>query len=268
LRRIVEAGVDEVLVVAFHASDRRVDDVNGCAALLDDAVADTLDGGLAGFGVAHDAALADVEAAGFELGLDEDDGFAMPWRFRSAERGDDGWKDESGGDEGDVHREEDRWGRTAGEEFGGSEEAGVGSLAQGDSGIVAKLLGDLAVAGVDGEDCGCSALQHAIGEAAGGGADVDAREAGERDGPVFERAFELETAAADELEIRAEEADDRVGWDGGAGLVDPLFAYQNAAGEDESLGSFAGGSVAEVDKEFVEANLFDARFRRGHHAMG
>ena len=46
--------------------------------MFGDAVADALDGGLAGFGVADDAAFADVVAAGFELGLDEDDGFALP----------------------------------------------------------------------------------------------------------------------------------------------------------------------------------------------
>ena len=38
------------------------------------------------------------------------------------------------------------------EEFAGGEEAGVGALAEGDAGVVAELLGDLAVAGVDGED--------------------------------------------------------------------------------------------------------------------
>ena len=83
--------------------------------------------------------------------------------------------------------------------FAGGEEAGVGALAQGDTRVVAKLLGDLAIAGVDGEDAGGSALQHAVGEAAGGGSDIDTGEAGERDGPVFEGALELETAAADVL---------------------------------------------------------------------
>ena len=47
-------------------------------------------------------------------------------------------------------------------------------------GVVAELLRDLTVAGVDGEDGGGSALQHAVGEAAGGGADVYAVQAGER----------------------------------------------------------------------------------------
>jgi hypothetical protein len=104
-----EASVEEVLVVAFHAADRRVDDVDGCAALFDDAVADTLDGGLTSFGVADDAALADVEAAGFELWLDEENGFALPGIFRTAKRCEHGGKNEGGRDEGDVHGEEG-WG--------------------------------------------------------------------------------------------------------------------------------------------------------------
>ena len=76
-------------MVAFHASDGRVDDVDGCAALFDDAVTDTLDGGLASFRVADNATLADVETAGFELWLDEENGFALPGLLRSAEGEDD-----------------------------------------------------------------------------------------------------------------------------------------------------------------------------------
>ena len=174
---------------------------------LEDAVADALDGGLAGFGVADDAALADVAAAGFELRLDEDDGVALPGLIGSAEGCEDSGQDEGGGDEGDVHGEEGWEGLWRREEFAGGEEAGVGALAEGDAGIVAELLGDLAVAGVDGQDgCG-AALQHAVGEAAGGGSDVDAGEAGEVDGPVGEGVLEFEAAAADVFEIGAEEAD-------------------------------------------------------------
>jgi RNA polymerase sigma-70 factor, ECF subfamily len=101
-------------------------------------------------------------------------------------------------------------------------------------------------------------LEHAVGEASGGGTDVDAGEAGERDGPVFEGSLELEAAAADVFEVGAEEADDGVDGDWGAGLVDALLAYEDAAGEDEGLGSFARGGVALVDKELVEAKLFSA----------
>jgi len=145
------------------------------------------------------------------------------------------------------------------------EETGVGALAEGDAGIVAKLLGDLAVAGVDGENAGGSALQHAVGEAAGGGSDVDRGEAGEIDGPVFERALKLETAAADVLEVGAEEADDGFGGDGSAWLVDPLLADEDATGEDEGLGAFARGGVALVDKQLVEAEFFSTRLRGTRH---
>jgi hypothetical protein len=251
--------VEEVFVVAFHAADGGVDDVDGCASLFDYAVADTLDGGLASFGVADDASLADVETAGFELRLDEDDGFALPGIFWCSEGEEECGEDERGGDEGDVHGDEDRGCGAGGEEFAGGEEAGVGALAESDVGIVAELLGDLTVAGVNSQDRVCAVLEHAIGEASGGGTDVDAGEAGERDGPVFEGSLELETAAADVLEIGAEEADDGFGGDWGAGLVDALLADEDATGEDEGLGSFARGGVALIDKELVEANLFSAR---------
>ena len=98
-------------MVAFHAVDGGVDDFDAGAVLFGYALADALDGLLAGFGVADDAAFADVAAAGFELRLDEDDGFALPGLLGRAERAEDGGENEGGGDEGDVHCEEDwRWG--------------------------------------------------------------------------------------------------------------------------------------------------------------
>ena len=106
-------------------------------------------------------------------------------------------------------------------------------------------------------------LEHAVGEAAGGGADVDAGEAGEVDGPVGEGVLEFEAAAADVFEVGAEQADGGVGGDGGAGLVDALLVDEDAAGEDEGLGALAGGGVALVDEELVEADLFGAGFREG-----
>src|SRR3981081_3491296 len=109
------------------------------------------------------------------------------------------------------------------QEFAGGEESSVGALEEGDAGVVAERLGDLAIAGVDSEYRLCAVLQHAVGEAAGGGSDVDARKAGERDGPVGEGVLELEAAAADVLEVGAEETDGGGGGDGGAGLVDALL---------------------------------------------
>jgi hypothetical protein len=161
-------------VVALHAEDRGVDEIEIDAAMLEDRPADTLDCGLPGVGVADDAAFADVGAACFKLRLDEDDDAALPGLTGCAERAKDCRENESCRDERDIHGEEDWCGFAVREEFAGCEEASVGALAQGDTRIVAELLRDLAVAGIDGEDGGGSALEHAVGEATGGGSDVDA----------------------------------------------------------------------------------------------
>jgi hypothetical protein len=253
-----EAGVEEVLVVPFHALNGRVDDFDGGAVLLEDAVADALDGGLTSAGVADDASLADVLAACFKLRLDEYDDFTVPGLVWSAEGSEDRGNDKGSRDEGDIHCEEGRGWMRGSEEFAGCEKAGVSALAEGDARVVAKLLGDLTIAGVYGQDRSCPVLQHAVGEAAGRGSDVDAGEAGEIDRPMGEGVLELEAAAADVFEVGAEEADRGSGGDGGAGFVDALLVDEDAASEDEGLGAFAGDGVAMVDEKFVEANLFRA----------
>ncbi len=242
-------------MVPFHAVDGGVDDFELGGVEFGGAGADAIDGEGAGGGIADDAAFADVEASGLELGLDEEDGGAVPGRERRAEGVEDGGKDEGGGDERDVHGEEGRGGGAGEEKLTVGEEAGVGALAEIDAGIVAELLGDLAVAGVDGEDGLGAVREHAVGEAAGGGSDVDAGEVREVDAPVLERMFELEGTAADVFEVGAEEANGGVAGDGGAWLVDALLIDEDAAGEDEGLGAFAGGGVTEVDEELVEANF-------------
>ena len=51
---------------------------------------------------------ADGLAAGFELRLDEKDSASLPELVRWGNCGEDGAEDKCGGDEGDVHGEEDR----------------------------------------------------------------------------------------------------------------------------------------------------------------
>jgi hypothetical protein len=222
-----------------------------------------------GCGVADDAAFADVLAAGFELGLDEDNGFALPLGFGGSECGEDGGEDEGGGDEADVHREEAyvlRGGREfrtwgAGDlggvrvELAGGEEASVGAFEEGDAGVGAELVVDLAVAGVDGQYGGGAVLEEAVGEAAGGGADVGAGEGLDGDGPGGEGGFEFEAAAGDVAEVVAEEADDGGVVDRGAGFVDALLVDEDAAGDDEGLGALAGGGEGAVNEDFVEAEF-------------
>jgi len=173
-----------------------------------------------------------------------------------AECTEDRWEYERCGDEGDVHRDEGWSGCAWGEEFAGGEEAGVGAFAQGDARIVPEFLGDLAIAGVDGQDRLCAAPEHAVGEAASGGSDVYAVKVGEVDRPMREGALELEAAATDVFEIGAEEANYSVGGDGGTWLVNTLFVDEDASGEDESLRSFARGGVALVDEKLVNTLLW------------
>ncbi len=63
-------------------------------------------GELVGGGIADDATFADMLAACFELGLDEEDGFAVPGFSGWDKSGNDSGEDERRGDEADVHGEE------------------------------------------------------------------------------------------------------------------------------------------------------------------
>jgi hypothetical protein len=98
-------------------------------------------------------------------------------------------------------------------------------------------------------------LKHAVSEAAGGSSDVGAEKAGKVDVPVGEGGFKLESAAADVAKIATEEADGGVGGYRVARLVELLLVDEDAAGEDESLGAFAGGDEAALDEQFVQARF-------------
>ena len=108
-------------------------------------------------------------------------------------------------------------------------------------------MGNLAVAGIDGEDLGCAVLEHAIGESARGGSDVEAEAVEKVDVPVGEGSFEFESASANVTEVGAKEADGGIGRDGGAGLVLLLLVDEDAASEDDGLSAFAGGSQTAVN---------------------
>ena len=77
----------------------------------------------------------------------------------------------------------------------------------------------MAVTGVNGEHAGGAVLQHAIGKAAGGGADIHADGGFEQDVPVDERRLQFEASAADITGIGAEQTDQAIVGDGVPGLV-------------------------------------------------
>src|SRR5262245_25838359 len=83
--------------------------------------------------------------------------------------------------------------------------ANIGALDQLHARVAAPLPVELPVTDVDGDDSRRTALQQAIGEAAGRGADVERRASADVDLPVLQRRFQLEAAAADEGEIVADD---------------------------------------------------------------
>ena len=109
--------------------------------------------------------------------------------------------------------------------------AGVGFLQQLDAGILSQLECDLAVTGVYGDDAGGAMLQQAVGEASGGGSDVEANFSGDVDFPVRECVFQFQAAAAYVFQVFAKEADLGVGFYGRSGLFYFLSIYENFASE-------------------------------------
>lgn len=235
--------MQQEFAIAFGAGDGGIDNVDRGSGVFFDAGVDAIDGALVSGRIADDASFADVLASGLELRLDEEDEFeSCAYRGSSSDCLQERRQDEGSGDEGDVHGEEG----DVGGQIAGIEEAGIGALHEDDARIVAERLGDLAITGVDGENTLGAVLQHAVGEAAGGGANVETEAPAQIDVPVSEGSFELESATADVAQIAAEEADGGIGGDRVAGLIEFLLIDEDAAGEDEGLGALAGGGEAEV----------------------
>ena len=95
----------------------------------------------------------------------------------------------------------------------GRERAGVGALDHGHARVLAQAVVELAVGDVERDDVLRPALEQAVGEAAGGGADVERAAAADVDLQGVERVRELDAAAGDvgrravdlELDLRVDQ---------------------------------------------------------------
>src|SRR4029079_16676766 len=108
-------------------------------------------------------------------------------------RGQDGGQDLAQGDERDVDDDEIRavW------ELFGRDGARVGALDHRDALVRSQAVVELAIGDVERDHVGGAALQQAVGEAAGGGADVERAATGRVDPQRVERVRELDAAARD-----------------------------------------------------------------------
>ena len=104
-----------------------------------------------------------------------------------------------------------------------------------------------------------AALQQAIGEAAGGGAHIQADASRDTDAEVRDRGIQLEPAAADERRLRQhfDAASASTGWPGFRGFA---AIHQHLARHDQRLRFFARGGQTALHQQTVQARLHDLRW--------
>jgi hypothetical protein len=157
-------------------------------------------------------------------------------------RGNDCGKDQGCGDERNVHCDEIN---SRGEGLTG-EIARVGFFQQPDSTILAEFEVHLAVAGVYSDNLRCAALQQTISETASGRANVETSFTFDGDVPMIEGSFQLQSAAADVLEIIPEQADRTVSGNLRTRFVHLLVFYEDFTRKNERLSALARCGQAPV----------------------
>ena len=197
--------------------------------------------------VPDDALLPDVLPSGFELRLDETDGLSAVREPFSQYRQDDPQRDERDIHAREIHRFRDLF-------FGHVTE--IGPFQVHDAFVGPQFPGELAVADVDRVHLHGAVLQHAVGEASGGGADVHADLALQCEAEFVHRLFQLEPAAADIGHLFAPDFDDIVLRDIGARLQLFLAVDINRSGHDEGLGLFPALGVSPLEDGEVQPCLF------------
>jgi len=244
-------GVEEEFLVAFGSGEVAWLDVLGEEAEGFGGRLDGGDGSLVQGRVGDDAARADIFAAEFKLGFDEDEEVGA-----GGGAADCGGENFSDGDERDVGDNE----RCGFGYVGGPEVPGV-ALDWENARVLLELPVELAGVDVDGENFGGAMLEEAVGEAAVGGAEIKADFVAWVDGEVQEGAFEFEATAGDVLLEAAADFNLCVVGDGVAGLGDRGAVHKNFGGQDHGLGFLAGRGEAADDEELVQAELGHMRRR-------
>ncbi len=233
--------MDQEFEVTVSAPERRFDGGEGPPASAGGPFEELPKDAGVNCGVTDDAATGDFSGAGFELGLEQDDAGSGGWEAASG-----GGQDFAQGDEREVGDEEVERG-----EFG--KVAGVGALRECDARVVAEALVELGATDIDGEDGGSAVLKEAVREATGGGAEVEAAEAGDIDFEGGECGFEFFAAPADVA--RGFDQFDLGGVvEKGGGLHERLGAHAGAAGHDEAAGALPCFGEATFDEQDIGAD--------------
>lgn len=258
------AQAEEEFAVAVGAGDGGVhfaDEVGG-GEFGEGEIADGGEGGFLDGGVTDDAtAFVDFGFARFELRFHERDE-----RAAGAEERPDGGEDGFQRNERKVHHDEIE---IAAWEIRGGEVAGVDFFEIGDTRVGAEFGVELRAADVDAHDIGGAGLERAVGEAAGGSADVEDVGVAQIEGKALDGAGEFFAAAGDEA-WGLLDGEIEIGGKLAAGFIEAFGAVEDATAHDERFGLGAGGGETARDEEFVEPEFFGGRharcFERGERA--
>ena len=128
----------------------------------------------------------------------------------------------------------------------------IGFFHHDDAPVLAKLPGELSPADVHGINLRRAVLEQAIGEAAGGRAEVERDQPGHVELKMFERVFEFVAAAADVF-FAGVEREGVIGPDRVAGFAGGPGVDADLAGEDGAFGLFAAFAKAAFNQRLIEA---------------
>ncbi len=229
------------------------------------AAADPGDSHLLRLGIAHDAAFANLLAARLELRFHQDHKLKTIARRVGLHTAQHGRENECSRDEGNIHGDKadrllpQRW---ISPNLLRRKVASVGFFQQPDAGIAAQSRIHLSVTGVHCDYFSRATLEKAVGETAGGSANVHAGPAAHVDLPMLQRARQLEPSTTHKRLLVAQDAELGVCFDVGSGLFDLLLIHQHPTCQNERLRALPRGREPALQQQFVEARSHAARLAR------
>ena len=197
-------------------------------------------------GVADDAALADASAPGLELRLDEGDEPGVRGGERERGRQNRAEADEARVADDEVHRLR---------HLGLRQVTRVGPFQYNDARVVPQPGVELTVADIDRVDAPCATAAKNVSESAGGRADIQRNEALRIDPEVRQRVVEFLAAARNPGVLRATHREHKVAVDPHARLVEPAFAGEHEAGQQQRLRLGPGLGKAARHEQGIEPFL-------------
>jgi len=140
--------------------------------------------------------------------------------------------------------------------------ARVGFLQQTHAGMAAQHRIHLPITGINRKHLRGAVLQEAVGKAAGGSTDVEARQSLHREMPIHEGMGQLQAAATNKGRIIAKNAERYIGLDRCASFVNLLLVNQYPARKYQCLCSLSRESQPAFENQLVKPNLHAARLAR------